>query len=69
MLGFYVKAQTLWAGLRDRMVREDGAVATEYALLLVLIAIAIVAAAYALGQAIVGKFTQAQTCLSTGSPC
>lgn len=42
--------------LRARVSREDGAVATEYGLLLVLIALAIVVAATALGLAIAGVF-------------
>jgi Flp pilus assembly pilin Flp len=45
--------------MRARFPREDGAVATEYGLLLVLIALAIVLAATALGAAISGVFTQA----------
>lgn len=57
-LTLYVGAQTLLAGLRGKMRREDGAVATEYALLLVLIALAIIAAAIALGLAIAGVFTE-----------
>jgi len=55
-LALYVGAQTLAADLRgkvtSRLKREDGAVATEYALLLVLIAVTIIAAATALGLAI-----------------
>ncbi|HEY7755950.1 MAG TPA: Flp family type IVb pilin [Actinomycetota bacterium] len=50
--------------VRARFPREDGAVATEYGLLLVLIAIAIVAAATALGLAIAGVFTEAESNLS-----
>jgi pilus assembly protein Flp/PilA len=46
--------------LRARFPREDGAVATEYGLLLVLIAIAIVVAATALGLAISGVFEDAE---------
>jgi pilus assembly protein Flp/PilA len=42
--------------LRHRFPREDGAVATEYGLLLVLIALAIVVAAGFLGAAIAGVF-------------
>jgi Flp pilus assembly pilin Flp len=68
MLGLYVKAQTLWAGLRDHMVREDGAVATEYALLLILIALAIVTAAGFLGAAIAKKYSDACTTLG-GASC
>jgi len=47
--------------LRARFAGEDGAVATEYGLLLVLIAIAIVVAAGALGLAIAGVFDQGTT--------
>lgn len=51
-LALYVGAQTFVADLRGKLRREDGAVATEYALLLVLIALAIILAAIALGTAI-----------------
>jgi pilus assembly protein Flp/PilA len=47
--------------LRTRFPREDGAVATEYGLLLVLIALAIVVAAGALGVAISGVFEEGST--------
>ena len=56
LLGLYVKAQTFMTDMRDRLTREDGAVATEYGLLLVLIALAIVVAAAALGVAIANVF-------------
>jgi pilus assembly protein Flp/PilA len=46
--------------LRARFPREDGAVATEYGLLLVLIALAIVVAAGALGVAISGVFEEGE---------
>ena len=62
-LALYVGAQTLWADLRGKVMREDGAVATEYALLLVLIALAIIAAAIALGVAISAVFTRGSTTL------
>jgi Flp pilus assembly pilin Flp len=62
-LALYVGAQTLWADLRGKVMREDGAVATEYALLLVLIALAIIAAAIALGLAIAGVFNRGATTL------
>jgi Flp pilus assembly pilin Flp len=55
-LALYVGAQTVLANLRGKLTREDGAVATEYALLLVLIALAIIAAAIALGVAIAAVF-------------
>ena len=49
--------------LKARFSREDGAVSTEYGLLLVLIALAIVAAATALGLAISGVFEDASNSL------
>jgi Flp pilus assembly pilin Flp len=62
-LALYVGAQTLWADLRGKMSREDGAVATEYALLLVLIALAIITAAILLGNAIASVFEEGATTL------
>lgn len=50
------RAQSLWLSIRHN---ERGAVATEYGLLIVLIALAIVAAATALGFAIAGQFSDA----------
>jgi len=64
LLGLYVKAQTFMADMRDRLTRQDGAVATEYGLLLVLIALAIVVAAAALGTAIAGVFDRGSTTLA-----
>ena len=61
MLGLYTKARTMWAGVTSRLVDERGVVSTEYGLLLVLIALAIVAAATALGLAIAGVFNKANT--------
>jgi len=54
--------------LRARFYREDGAVATEYGLLLVLIALAIVVAATALGLAISGVFDSAKGELGNVGP-
>lgn len=55
---------TLQAGvtyLLARFRREDGAVATEYGLLLFLVAIAIIAAVTALGLAVFGVFDESAT--------
>ena len=68
LLGLFAKVQTWWFATRERFQDENGAVATEYALLLLLIALAIVAAATALGTAIAGKFSNACTQLG-GSTC
>ena len=56
LLAIYTRAQTTWHGLKTRFTDERGVVSTEYGLLLVLIALAIVAAATALGLAIAGVF-------------
>lgn len=64
LLGVYVRAQSLWAGVRQRFEDETGAVGTEYALLLVLIAIAFTAGAIALGLAINAKLNQGADCLN-----
>ena len=61
LLGMYTRAQTAWHALKSRVVDERGVVSTEYGLLLVLIALAIVAAATALGLAIAGVFNKANT--------
>ncbi|HEX9123212.1 MAG TPA: Flp family type IVb pilin [Actinomycetota bacterium] len=64
-LALYVGAQALFADLRGKLRREDGAVATEYALLLVLIALAIITAAILLGNAIASVFQRGADTLAT----
>ena len=59
----YVRLTSWLLGLRE----ERGAVSTEYALLLVLIALAIIAAATALGLKIAGVFGNASS--SLGNCC
>jgi Flp pilus assembly pilin Flp len=59
LLGLYTKLQTGWAMLRGRFENEDGAVATEYVLLLVLIALAITVGMGILAVAINQKFDDA----------
>jgi len=61
LLKLFTRTQTAWAGVKSRFVDERGVVSTEYGLLLVLIALAIVAAATALGLAIAGVFNKANT--------
>lgn len=48
------------------LTREDGAVATEYGLLLVLIALAIVVAATAFGAAVAGLFDRGTSAIPVG---
>ena len=59
MLGLYTKVRSGWLHVTRRFRSEDGAVATEYGLLLVLIALAIVVGATALGIAINNLFNDA----------
>ena len=67
-LDLYARGKTFAWTVRDRLGgKEDGAVATEYGLLLVLIALAIIIAATALGLAIAGVFETASTELGTTS--
>jgi Flp pilus assembly pilin Flp len=61
MLALYTRAQTAWAGVKSRLLDERGVVSTEYGLLLVLIALAIIAAATAFGLVIAGVFNKANT--------
>jgi Flp pilus assembly pilin Flp len=59
VLSLITRIQGLWLGIRSHVENEEGAVATEYALLLTLIALAIITAATGLGLAIAGKFSSA----------
>jgi Flp pilus assembly pilin Flp len=57
LIRLYARAQAAWAGLRAHLENEDGIVATEYIIMLGLVALAIVAGATALGLAINDKLT------------
>jgi Flp pilus assembly pilin Flp len=61
MIGLFTKVRSAWLHATRQFRSEDGAVATEYGLLLVLIALAIIAAAGFLGAAIAGVFDDATT--------
>ena len=64
LLGLYVKMQTKWAGIRSRMENETGAVATEYVVLLVLIALGIIVGASVLAGVINDKFNCASSAIT-----
>jgi Flp pilus assembly pilin Flp len=64
LLGLYSRMLSMWSDLRSRMTGEDGAVATEYVILLVLIAIAITVGAVVLAGAINAQFSAASSCVS-----
>jgi Flp pilus assembly pilin Flp len=65
LLGLYTRIQSLWAGLRARIGNEEGIVATEYLVLLIFIALAIIAGATALGIGINSKLTSTSGCLNS----
>ena len=72
MLSFYTRLRVAWLGIRSRFEDEDGAVATEYVVLLVLIALGIIVGAAVLAGAINSNFNCASdsiTPISTGSSC
>jgi pilus assembly protein Flp/PilA len=61
MLSLYTGLKSGWFHLTRRVRNEDGAVATEYGLLLVLVALGIIIGAGLLGVAINNLFTDAAT--------
>ena len=61
LLKAYVGLQSIMASFRTRFEDESGAVATEYVLLLALIALAVTVGMIALGTAINAKFDDAAT--------
>ena len=68
VLALYTAAQTWWAeSVRGRFEDESGAVATEYVLLLALIALAITGGMIFLAGKINTKFSDAGNCLA-GTP-
>ena len=56
------------SGVRRLLKSEDGAVATEYAVMLALIIIVAIAAIGPLGQTVTAMFTAADTGLGGGGP-
>jgi Flp pilus assembly pilin Flp len=69
LLGLYTRASAAWFSITSRLRDETGAVATEYALLLTLIAIAFVIAAAALGTAINDRLQNGADCVNAAPAC
>ena len=59
MLRLFIKAQAAWVTLRTRVENDDGVIATEYIIMLVLVALAIIAGATYLGVKIDSKLSAA----------
>ena len=68
LFGLYTWARVMWGGVKQRFEDETGAVGTEYALLLFLIAIVFTVGAAALGLAINNKLQAGADCLNNGAP-
>jgi Flp pilus assembly pilin Flp len=64
LLGLYTRMQSAWFGLKGRFQNEEGIVATEYLVLLIFIALAIIAGATALGIGINSKLKSTSGCLN-----
>jgi pilus assembly protein Flp/PilA len=65
MLNIYAKAFGLFAGVRDRMAREEGQALVEYALILALIAVVTIAVLQAIGVNVSTILNKVSTSLSS----
>jgi Flp pilus assembly pilin Flp len=68
LLNLYVKVQAAWLSVRSRLENEDGVIATEYIIMLVLVALAIIAGATYLGLQINQKLSDAGDSVTTLVP-
>ena len=67
MLTLYTGLQTWWADLRGRATEEHGATAVEYALMVALIAVVIIAAVTFIGTSTSTKFSEVGTAVDGAS--
>ena len=63
----YIGITTWWDGLKTRAQEEGGATAVEYALMVALIAIVIIAAVAFVGKSASSQFNHVGNCVSTPS--
>ena len=64
-LRIYTGVTTWWDGLKTRAEEEGGATAVEYALMVALIAVVIIAAVAFIGKSASSQFNHVGTCIST----
>ena len=69
LLGLTTRVQVFLSRWRERIAGEAGAVATEYVLLLIFVAVAIVAAATLFGVALGDSYKEACAPLGAGATC
>ncbi|MGH2679893.1 MAG: Flp family type IVb pilin [Actinomycetota bacterium] len=67
MLKLYTGLQTWWADLKERATEEHGATAVEYALMVALIAVVIIAAVTFIGTSAESKFNEVGTAVNGAS--
>jgi pilus assembly protein Flp/PilA len=65
----YVGIATWWDGLKTRAQEERGATAVEYALMVALIAIVIIAAVAFIGKSASSQFHSVGTCVNSPAGC
>jgi pilus assembly protein Flp/PilA len=68
-LRIYTSVTTWWDGLVTRAQDEGGATAVEYALMVALIAVVIIAAVAFVGHSASKQFHSVGNCIDTPSPC
>ena len=67
MLRMYSSLTTWWDGLKTQAQEEGGATAVEYALMVALIAVVIIAAVAFIGKSASSQFSHVGQCVSTPS--
>jgi pilus assembly protein Flp/PilA len=69
LLRVYTGVALWWDGLKTRATDEAGATAVEYALMVALIAVVIIAAVSFLGKSASSQFNSVGNCVKTPSGC
>jgi pilus assembly protein Flp/PilA len=65
----YTGVATWWSGLKARAAEDGGATAVEYALMVALIAVVIIAAVSFLGKSASQQFNTVGGCIQTPAGC
>jgi len=68
LTNLYMRMQAVWLTFRSRLENEDGVIATEYIIMLVLVALAIIAGATYLGVQINNKLSSTGDSVSGIAP-
>jgi len=68
-LRIYTGVTTWWDGLKTRAIEERGATAVEYALMVALIAVVIIAAVAFIGRSASSQFNHVGGCVASATGC